>query len=318
MNQTISDSIEILCIGDKVDDPTHAIVQEYANKHPDTIQLHLQDGRGIGGARNLGLDLAKGEYIMFSDADDYVSPEILEKCESALIKNGADFVCVGFERVTEAGNRLSSELTGAVIDVIELNEINIPRLAFIYTAPWGKLFRRDLIGSSRFTDDPISAYEDLMFHLSIYLKVKKYVQLPEILYHYIVYPESSISTVSQERTQTFRRDLASVKQQYLTGGSTAYLRMLDVVAIIHVGIADAHRTAEDRTINLRTFCKGAKAYLNENFPDWKKIKLRPYGRLTLRCILVWKAKILYKMNVFWFFIRIYNLMIKTLHIDIKW
>jgi len=323
----VSDDLEILCIGDKVEDPTHSIVNEYENKYPGIVKLQLQEGRGIGGARNLGLDLAEGEYIMFSDADDYVSPFILEKCINALNEYDADFVCAGFERVSESGKKFSSELAGGKIDIIELTPQNIPRLAFIYSAPWGKLFKKELIGNNRFTDDPISAYEDLMFHLFIYPGAKKYIRLPEILYHYIVYEQSSISTVSQERTQTFRRDLADVRKQYLSSDRSAglsdskkiaFIKMLDIVAVIHAGIADAHRTANDRSVNMQNFCKGVKEYLNLNFPDWRKIKLRPYEQFTLRCCLVWTAKILYKLNIFWIAMRFYNRMIKTLHIDIKW
>ena len=325
LDQSVAGDIEILCIGDKTDeiDPSHAIITEYEKIHPGVVHLHLQDGRGIGGARNLGLDKAKGEYIMFCDADDFVSPFILEKCTGALNEHKADFVCAGFERVAETGKKFSSEMSVEEITVIELTPQNIPRLAFIYTAPWGKLFRRELIGESRFTDDPICAYEDLMFHLSIYPKAKKYVQLPDILYHYIVYPQSSISTASQERTQTFRRDLAAAGRQYLSinmsaNKQAAFFKMLDIVAMIHAAIADAHRSAEDPSVNLKEFCKGAKKYLNDNFPNWRKIKMMPYGKFTLRCKMVWIAKNAYKMNVFWIFIKMYNWMIKTLHIDMKW
>ena len=319
LNQSVSDEFEILCIGDKVDDPSHGIVNSYAQKYPGKVSLHLQEGRGIGGARNLGLDLAKGEYIMFSDADDYVSPDILKKCTDVLLEYDADFVTVGFERIKESGKKLSSELKVQDVCVIDLTPVNVPRLAFIFTAPWGKLFKRELIGDSRFTDDPICAFEDLMFHMFIYPKAKRYVMLPEILYHYIVYEESSISTASRERTLTFRKDLAALRQKYLSDNQPAeYLKMLDIVAMIHAGISDAHRSAEDKTVNLRKFCKEIKAYLNENFPDWRKIKINPYGKFTMRCLMVWVAKTAYRMNIFWIFVRIYNLMIKTLHIDVKW
>jgi glycosyltransferase involved in cell wall biosynthesis len=321
----VSDDLEILCIGDRVADidPCHEIITDYKKKYPGKVQLHLQNGRGIGGARNLGLDLASGEYIMFCDADDYVSYDILEKCTIALDEYKADFVCAGFERVAESGKMYSKEMSVKDVSVVELTPLNIPRLAFIYTAPWGKLFRRELIGESRFTDDPICAYEDLMFHLSVYPKANKYVQLPEALYKYIVYPQSSISTASQNRTQTFRKDLTAMKQQYSlinlsVNKSDAFFRMLDIIAMIHAGIADAHRSAEDPSVNIREFCKGAKSYLSENFPNWRRIKLRPYGKFTLRCKMVWIAKNAYKMNMFWILVKVYNRLIKTLHIDMKW
>jgi len=160
-----------------------------------------------------------------------------------------------------------------------------------------------------------------MFHLSIYPKVQRYVILPEILYHYIVYPQSSISTASNKRTGVFRRDLAAMRQHYADSDAdraAAYLGMLDIVALIHAGIADAHRSAEDTSVNMRRFCKEVKNYLDENFPGWRKIKMLPYGRFTLRCKAVWISKQLYRMNMFWIFIKVYNWMIKTFHIDIKW
>jgi len=319
LNQSVSNSLEILCIGDKVDDPTHSIVNEYIDKYPGKVYLHLQDGRGIGGARNLGLDLAKGEYIMFSDADDHVSPYILEKCFAALDEHSADYVCVGYERVSETGKRYSSEMIGDAISVVELDPENISRLAFISPAPWGKLFKRELIGDSRFADNPLSAYEDLFFSLCLYPKVKKYVLLPEILYHYIVYTQSSVSKSSYEKTERFRLDLTAVREHYLASKLSAdYLSMLDIVAMIHAGIADVHRMAENPSVELRSFCVDAKSYLNENFPGWKKIKLRPYKCITLRCTAVWCAKLLYKLNMFWVFIRVYNRIIKSWHIDVKW
>jgi len=98
LEQSVSDDYEILCCGDRVEDPTHEIIEEYAKKHPGKVQLHLQEGRGPSGARNLGLSLAKGEYIMFVDADDRVASDILAVCEKALIDICADFACFAFYR----------------------------------------------------------------------------------------------------------------------------------------------------------------------------------------------------------------------------
>ena len=103
-----------------------------------------------------------------------------------------------------------------------------------------------------------------------------------------------------------------------TGVSAQYMRMLDIAALIHIGIADVHRVAGNPEINIREFCSGVKSFLSENFPGWRKIKMRPYGRFTLRCKAVWIAKQLYRMNLFWIFIKCYNLMIRKLHFDVKW
>ena len=319
--QSVSEDLEIFCIGDKTPDPTHAIIEEYARKHPGVVQLHLRDGREQGGARNLGLSLARGEYIMFVDADDYVEPNILTACANALCEHNADFVCAGFDRVAVSGEKYSAEQTVPEVTLVDITSENVSRLAFIYTASWGKLFRRETIGDLRFPENPTAAYEDLIFSLSLCPQIRRYVLLPGVLYHYIVYGESTMTKAAQtlERTRVFRKDMIALRQSFLSCSlPSPYLDMLDTAAFIHVGIADAHRMAENPSVPLRDFCAKARDFLQAHFPGWRRIPLRPYGRFTLRCTAVWFAKYLYCLGLFWLFIRLYNYMIKTLHVDIKW
>jgi len=318
--QTTTNDYEILCCGDKVEDPTHEIIEEYAKEHPGKVQLHKQEGRGPSGARNLGLLLAKGEYIMFVDADDTAEPTILTQCEKALADTGADFVCVMFDRVAPDGKRYSHDQSVSGITVRDVTPATAPQMAFLSTAPWGKLFRRSLLSGSTFPEHPVSVYEDCIFMLSIYPKVKRYVMLPNVLYHYLVHEEQGIQTsASVEKATKFRSDMAELKESFEADGITEpYMKMLDIAALIHIGIADVHRAAENPHVAVREFCAGAKAFLTKEFPGWRKIKLRPYGKLTTRCTAVWASKLMYKMNMFWLFIKLYNLMIKTFHVDVKW
>ncbi|MCL2661750.1 MAG: glycosyltransferase [Oscillospiraceae bacterium] len=318
--QTVADDFEILCCGDRVEDPTHAIIERYAQKYPGKVQLHLQEGRGPSGARNLGLSLAKGEYIMFADADDYVEPGILEDCERALLAAKADFVCVAFERIDVTGKKFSKDQKVREITIVDVTPENVTKMAFIFTAPWGKMFKRGFLSGCTFPEHPVSVYEDCIFMLSVYPKVKRYIMLPTVLYHYLVHEEQGIQTsASVEKATKFRNDLVDLKKKFEAEGiSEPYMKMLDIAAFIHVGIADVHRAAENPDVNIREFCKSAKSFFDENFPGWRKIKMRPYRRFTLRCKAVWIAKQMYRMNIFWIFIKCYNWMIKTLHIDVKW
>ena len=318
--QKVTGDFEILCCGDKVDDPTFAIIEEYAEKYPGKVQLLKQEGRGISGARNLGLLHSKGQYIMFVDADDTLEPDILALCEKAMVDTGADFACVAFDRISPDGKRYSLEQSVPELTITDVTPEIAAKLAFIPTAPWGKLFRRELLSGITFPEYPISCYEDCIFLLSIHPRVKRYVIVPKVLYHYLVHDEQSIQTSScSEKTQKFRNDMIDLRNKFIEENiPEPYLKMLDIAALIHVGIADAHRAAEAPGISVREFCAGAKIFLNENFPGWRKIKLRPYGVFTIRCKAVWILKNLYKINVAWIFILCYNWFIKTLHIDVKW
>jgi len=318
--QTVADDFEILCCGDRVEDPSHAIIEEYAKKHPGVVQLHLQEGRGPSGARNLGLSLAKGEYIMFVDADDGVESSILADCEKALVETGADFACVAFDRVTVTGVQRSLEQSVPETTIVDITPENVSKLAFIPPAPWGKLFKRSLLSGLTFPEHPKSVYEDCIFTLSFCPRVKRYVMVPKLLYHYLVHDEQGIQTsASLEKAEKFRSDMVDLRKSFEAEGlSEPYLKMLDIAALIHVGASDVHRIADNPEVNLRKFCAGVKTFLNESFPGWRKIKRRPYGQLTSRCILLWITKVCYRMNITWIAIRFFNRMNKIMQKEIKW
>ena len=65
--------IRILLINDGSTDGTEALALEYCRKEP-RIEYHRKENGGVSSARNLGLDLARSEYISFVDSDDYVMP----------------------------------------------------------------------------------------------------------------------------------------------------------------------------------------------------------------------------------------------------
>ena len=320
ISQTVTDDFEILCVGDRIEDPCHEIIEEYAKKHPGKVQLHIQDGIGKGGARNLGLSIAKGEYIMFADSDDYVESTILADCEKSLNDCNADFVCVAFDRIDIEGKRFSYDQSVPDITIVDVTPENASKLAFLYTAPWGKLFKRDLLEGWTFPEHRISTHEDCIYMLSVHTRVKRYVMQPKVLYHYLVHDEQDTQTSSSmEKARIFRSEMAGLKTRFEAEGiAVPYLKMLDIAAFIHIGIADAHRIADNPEVSLREFCAGAKSFLNENFPGWRKIKLRPYGSFTMRCAAVWVSKLMFRLNVFWIFIKAYNLMIKIFHKDVKW
>lgn len=69
---------KIVIINDGSTDGTDAICQGYVQKYPDKITYRYQQNRGLGGARNHGMELAETEYISFLDSDDWLMPEYVE------------------------------------------------------------------------------------------------------------------------------------------------------------------------------------------------------------------------------------------------
>lgn len=88
LNQTEKD-IEIVVVNDGSTDSTQQLVESYAQKYP-AIVLHNQENAGVSAARNKGIELARGEFIIFIDSDDLISRNSLEILYSALKKSSAD------------------------------------------------------------------------------------------------------------------------------------------------------------------------------------------------------------------------------------
>ena len=83
MVQTYGD-IEIICVNDCTMDNSITIVKEYMKKDKRIRLINHSENRGLGGARNTGIDSANGEYILFVDSDDYIHKTLVEKLYHAL------------------------------------------------------------------------------------------------------------------------------------------------------------------------------------------------------------------------------------------
>lgn len=96
LDQTIGiENIEIILVNDASTDEgkTWRIITEYERKFPDTIiAVSLEENRKQGGARNVGISYASGDYFIFCDADDWLLEETLEHCYNAAIAYEADVV----------------------------------------------------------------------------------------------------------------------------------------------------------------------------------------------------------------------------------
>ena len=89
VNQTLKD-IEIICVNDGSPDDCLSILHEHAEKD-NRIAVINQKNTGLSGARNSGLKVASGEYVMFVDSDDWVDVRICEELYNAALRENADY-----------------------------------------------------------------------------------------------------------------------------------------------------------------------------------------------------------------------------------
>lgn len=183
LSQTLQ-GIEIILIDDQSTDQTYAIASHFASQY-DNIILHKQSiNRGVSVARNTGLDLAKGQFIFFIDADDTISSDTLQLMYTAGVEKEVDIVTGVYER-------FDSKSSTVMNFFYQFQELQEEGYKSIYTCPallysvycWGKLFNAKLIEDIRFKED-ISFAEDHLFTIEAFLKTEKVYNLSVNVYNY--------------------------------------------------------------------------------------------------------------------------------------
>ena len=157
--QTFTD-FELLLIDDGSKDSSSAICDEYASADSRVRVYHKPNG-GVSSARNLGLDNARGKWIAFADADDYVSDAWLADLLS-LKTTDADLMVCGFWQIHEAG-KVECKGESFIGDNRAFVEKMMPS-GMIGTL-WNKLFRKSIIDEKtlRFSENLIFREDEEFF-----------------------------------------------------------------------------------------------------------------------------------------------------------
>ena len=145
-------NIEIILVDDGSKDRCPQIIDEWAKKDPRIRPVHKENG-GQSSARNLGMELAKGEYITFIDSDDWVAPEYCQLLYEAIIS------CNGQISVGSYCRMLKGKAQPAVFFMQpEARFVPCPAeqaakyFLESFVAVWGKMYRADLLHNIRFPE----------------------------------------------------------------------------------------------------------------------------------------------------------------------
>jgi len=126
LNQTYTE-IEVIVIDDGSTDCSYTICKSFQNIDA-RIKVFHQENQGIHGARNTGIKLALGEYILFVDDDDYIDEKYIEYLYSCIIKNDADLVIAGCKYVNDDGVEISVSIPNSaeLSDLLENHLLGYP------------------------------------------------------------------------------------------------------------------------------------------------------------------------------------------------
>ena len=197
---------------DGSNDSSPMICERYSATDSRFRTIHKTNG-GVSSARNAGIDLAKGEYLMFVDSDDALLPNALSAMTEGL--NGEDMVLGGY--ITFIDSMPRNEIfphhsrSWAGNEMNDFFESNIRHNCEMLDAPWAKLFRRKALGGLRFNEN-LSYAEDKLFVFSFMASSESVRTCSELVYGYHLRPGSLGSDLYSDRhIMQLRRFLPAYK-----------------------------------------------------------------------------------------------------------
>ena len=191
-------NFEIIVIDDGSTDMSLEICRRFASIDK-RIRVYSQENQGQGAARNLGITLAKGEFIAFVDPDDFLDARMMEISLRKLRGTSADFVSFRIQFVHE------NEKLGYSMPRYRhsnLNDQDIFKHALIddqiYSSPCNKVYRKDFLIKHAIRFPVVRSYEDLIFSRVVACKSKKCIFTNEILYYALIRAGSTSRSINEE------------------------------------------------------------------------------------------------------------------------
>lgn len=184
--QTLKE-LEFIFVDDCSTDKSLEILCEFEKKNPDrVIIIKSEENQGPGGARNIGLQYASGEYIAFVDSDDYIKPEMFECMYKKAIENDYDLVECGYfsERKNKDMMLWDKSMEG------EISFDNRVKMFITCGFICTKLFKRNIIINSQIEFIPKMRLEDVDFLNRLYCRIEKVGIVDKTLYYYRNNPAS--------------------------------------------------------------------------------------------------------------------------------
>lgn len=207
VNQTYN-NFEIIIVNDGTKDNSQQIIDEFVN-NDSRIKGVFQKNQGLSGARNTGISVATGEYIMFVDSDDWLNLQTIEFCIDAIQKTNADVVLFSYfkeyQNHSESNFILpenyffdATECQKLHQRIIGLNGPDLcnPANADSLVTAWGKLYKTEIITQNnlQFTDCKLIGTEDMWFNAQYFLHIKSAIYSNKCLYHYRKINTSSLTS----------------------------------------------------------------------------------------------------------------------------
>lgn len=202
VNQTVED-YEIIAVDDCSTDNSMEILKEYERRFPEKFRaVHSEVNRHQGGAKNIGLRMAKGEWIGFIDSDDWIRPDMYERLIERAKSTGADLAgcdyCLTDVHSMEVGQIVhnNKKSQSGILNKEKRASLILDGGSLVV-----KIFRRSMIMEKELWFPEDIFYEDNALGNSYLVLAKHFEYIEEPMYYYYQHDTSTVHTISPKRCE---------------------------------------------------------------------------------------------------------------------
>lgn len=248
VGQTLED-YEVIIINDGSKDSSGDIIEFYVNQYPQLVRALTVENGGQGRARNIGIGMARGDYLGFVDSDDWVEPDMFEAMYTAAAEAGADMAVCDALRFGDGAERY-----------LPISGYAEPMA--IATEPWDKIYKRSTIADICFPEG--LWYEDLEFVIKAMLCCKTVVPVHRALYHYRCGHASTMNNKNAEKNLDMISIMENMKGYMLPRG---YREEFEYILICHLLLDTINRVNIQDGENKQAVIQKLRGYAHENIAD---------------------------------------------------
>lgn len=259
---------EIVLVDDgSTDGVCPALCDRLAGEHPDLIRVIHQENRGLGGARNTGLEAAQGAYLLFLDSDDTITPDALTKLRTTIERTQADVIAFNFFSEDGSG-RLTPGSANYLQADIAFSAGTRPEFLLSLPSATCRAWKRSLFLASGIRYPERVWYEDLRTSVKLFVLASSIVTLPDCLYRYLQRPGSIMRSSQVQRNREIIDAFDDVLAWFRDRGLfRQYQDVLCRLCIDHLYLAASVRVLQAN--HRHSLLQDLAEYLAMQFPDYR-------------------------------------------------
>lgn len=189
-------NFELIIINDGSTDHTKEICLQHSEKNPKIKYIEIENN-GVSNARNLGVSMAKGEYICFIDSDDEYDSKFLETMVRQIEEK--KLVVCAYDRINEKNGNIREIKVNKDINTKKIKQqIEILQSNLLFNQVWNKIYSKNIIKENNIKfDKNLSIGEDYVFNIEYIKYIESIEYIDKILYKYYT-KETGLSLLKRD------------------------------------------------------------------------------------------------------------------------